>query len=165
MPPLSGVVARHHRGKRQFSGHGEQLPRAYSPTVSPRRARILLAVYLVALAALTLVPVLGPDVTALVVRLAHLLGASGAARTSALVDATTNVLLFVPAGLLLGAAVPRLRPVSVWLVCVAASVGIELAQALVVPGRHPSAVDVATNALGAALGVLLGTLLRRSVRS
>jgi VanZ family protein len=133
--------------------------------VPPRRARVLLVGYLVVLALLTLVPVLGPHVTELLVRLTHLLGASGTARTVRLVDAATNVVLFVPAGLLLRAALPRARPIAVWLVCVAVSAGTELAQALVVPGRDASPVDVATNALGAGLGVLLGAvLLHRSVR-
>lgn len=135
------------------------------PPVPPQPVRLLLVGYLVVLALLTIVPVLGPDVTEIVVLLTRTLGVGGSHRTVSVVDAVTNVLLFVPAGLLFQAAVPRFRPVHVWLLCVAGSAVIELAQALVVPGRDPSAVDVATNALGAALGVLLAQpLLRRSIR-
>lgn len=130
-----------------------------------RRASILLVAYLVVLAGLTLIPTVGPAVTGLVVRLAEAFGATGSVHTHEFVDAATNVALFVPAGLLLAAAAPRLPPVAVWLVCVSASVAIEAAQALVVPGRTASLTDVLTDALGAALGVLLAAVLRRRIPS
>lgn len=77
----------------------------------------------------------------------------------------TNVVLFVPAGLLLGAAFPRIRPVAVWLICLTASVAVEIAQGAVVPGREASMADVAANALGAAVGVLAAASLRRRAPS
>jgi VanZ family protein len=129
--------------------------------VRRHRARRLLTVYLLVLAALTLIPTLGPTVTDLVVHVAEALGATHSPRTAQFVDAATNAVLFVPAGLLLGAAVPRLPPVAVWLLCLAASGAIEVAQAFAVPGRTASLVDVAANGVGAALGVLLAAVLRR----
>ncbi|WP_299955866.1 VanZ family protein [uncultured Modestobacter sp.] len=72
-----------------------------------------------------------------------------------------NVLLFVPLGLLLCWALPRLHRRVVWLLCVAASVGIEVTQFLFLPDRYPSVVDVVTNSTGAAIGVGLHWLLTR----
>ncbi len=74
------------------------------------------------------------------------------------VERGANVLLFVPAGLLLCFALPRWRRFWVWVLCVAVSVGAELAQALL-PGRYPTTLDVLANAVGAAVGVVLAVLL------
>jgi VanZ family protein len=74
------------------------------------------------------------------------------------VERGANVLLFVPAGLLLCAALPRTPRALVWTLCVLASAGAELAQ-LVLPGRQTTVVDVVMNATGAALGILLHTAL------
>ncbi|WP_157943944.1 VanZ family protein [Blastococcus atacamensis] len=70
------------------------------------------------------------------------------------VERAANVLLFVPFGLLLCYALPRLSRILVWLLCVAASVAVEAAQFLL-PGRDATPVDVVTNGTGAAIGVLL----------
>jgi len=72
-----------------------------------------------------------------------------------------NVLLFVPLGLLLCWALPRLHRRGVWLLCVAASVGIEVTQFLFLPARYPSVVDIVTNSTGAAIGVGLHWLVTR----
>ena len=70
------------------------------------------------------------------------------------VERTANVLLFVPAGLLLCYAFPALSRWLVWAVWVAVSVSIEAAQ-VILPDRDASMIDVATNSCGAAIGVLL----------
>jgi hypothetical protein len=74
------------------------------------------------------------------------------------VERAANVLLFVPAGLLLCYLLPRTSRWLVWLICVAASIGVEAAQ-LLLPRRDASSVDVVTNSTGAALGVLLHAVL------
>jgi hypothetical protein len=78
----------------------------------------------------------------------------------AAVEMVANVLLFVPVALFLAAAAPRLPGVVVWLLCTAASAGVETAQ-LVLPGRQSSVRDVVLNSAGAAIGVLLHTLVSR----
>jgi glycopeptide antibiotics resistance protein len=84
--------------------------------------------------------------------------------TSGDVERASNVLLFAPAGLLLCYALPAVSRWFVWVLCVAVSGSIEAAQ-LVLPGRDPSAVDIVTNATGAAIGVLVHfTLTRRRGR-
>lgn len=72
-----------------------------------------------------------------------------------LIERVANVLLFLPFGLLLAAAIPRGRRGWAIAVCIAASVGIELVQLLFLPGRYPSLSDVLTNSLGGTLGVLI----------
>lgn len=80
------------------------------------------------------------------------------------VERTANVILFVPAGLLLCSALPRVPRWLVWILCVAVSACAELIQ-MVLPGREPTVIDVATNATGAAIGVLLhAALFRRTAR-
>ncbi len=76
------------------------------------------------------------------------------------VERAANVLLFVPAGLLLCYLLPRTGRWLVWLLCVAASVGVEAAQ-LALPGRDATPNDVLTNGLGAGIGVLLHAVLSR----
>ncbi|WP_052090814.1 VanZ family protein [Modestobacter caceresii] len=78
-----------------------------------------------------------------------------------LVERGSNVLLFVPLALLLCWSLPRWPRWAVWLTCVAGSVGIELVQALFLPARYPSLVDIGTNSTGAAIGVGLHWLLTR----
>ncbi|SOC47721.1 VanZ like family protein [Blastococcus aggregatus] len=76
------------------------------------------------------------------------------------VEMWANILLFVPVALLLAAAAPRLSGVLVWLICTAASAGVETVQ-LVLPGRESTVRDIVHNSAGAALGVLLHTLVSR----
>ena len=74
-------------------------------------------------------------------------------------DAVHNVLLFVPIGFL---AAWRLgRPWLVVAISAVLSVSIEVVQVSLVPDRDASALDVATNTTGAAIGVGL-TLLSRA---
>ena len=80
------------------------------------------------------------------------------------VERAANVLLFIPAGLLLCGLLPRTSRWVVWLVCLTVSVGVEAAQ-LLLPGRQSSPIDVVTNSTGGALGVLLHALLSRLHRS
>jgi glycopeptide antibiotics resistance protein len=76
------------------------------------------------------------------------------------IEMAANVLLFVPVALFLAGAVPRLPGVAVWLICTAASAGVETAQ-LILPGREPTVRDVVLNSAGAAIGVLVHALLSR----
>jgi glycopeptide antibiotics resistance protein len=76
------------------------------------------------------------------------------------VEMAANVLLFVPVALLLAGAAPRLPGALVWLVCTAASAGVETAQ-LVLPGRQSTVRDVVLNSVGAMIGVLLHALVSR----
>jgi glycopeptide antibiotics resistance protein len=80
------------------------------------------------------------------------------------VEAPANVLLFIPIGFLLCWGFPRFPALSVWSLCVLASVGIEFAQGAFLPDRTASLVDVVTNALGAGIGVLAYVLwVRRGI--
>lgn len=70
-----------------------------------------------------------------------------------------NIGLFVPLGALAAAALPRVPRSRLWLLLVLLSVGIEAFQYLVPTGRVANSADVVANGLGAALGLLLHTLL------
>ncbi|MGY1771894.1 VanZ family protein [Blastococcus sp. SYSU D00813] len=116
-----------------------------------RAARIALALYLLAGAAITL----GPTPAGLFGtgnRAARDL--TDGALSSAAIEAGANVLLFVPVGFLLCAAFPAVRRVWLWALCAAASASIELYQ-YAFPGRDASLRDLVMNSLGAALGVAL----------
>ena len=76
------------------------------------------------------------------------------------IERAANVALFVPVGFLLQAALPRLPGVLTWLLCTAASLGVEVVQ-LVLPDRQPTLRDVVLNSLGAALGVALHAFVVR----
>ncbi|MCZ2818888.1 VanZ family protein [Modestobacter sp. VKM Ac-2977] len=80
---------------------------------------------------------------------------------SPLVERGGNVLLFVPLALLLCWSLPRWPRWAVWLACVAGSAAVELSQALFLPARYPSLVDIGTNSTGAAIGVGLHWLITR----
>jgi MYXO-CTERM domain-containing protein len=74
------------------------------------------------------------------------------------VERAANVLVFIPLGLLLCYALPRVPRFLVWLLCVMLSLGVEAAQ-VALPGRRPTPIDVITNSTGAAIGVLLAMVL------
>ena len=69
-------------------------------------------------------------------------------------EALANVLLFVPLGALVAHLRPRWPGWQVVLALAVLSLAIEALQAIALAGRNPSPVDVVTNALGAALGVV-----------
>lgn len=77
-----------------------------------------------------------------------------------LIESGANVVLFIPLGLLLAL---HLRPGRAW---IAVAVGaltscvIELGQLLFLAARYATLEDVAANTTGAALGALIGSLLR-----
>jgi glycopeptide antibiotics resistance protein len=78
------------------------------------------------------------------------------------VEFVTNVLLFVPLSLL-GSAFRPGWGWAAWLAAgLACSILIESSQALFLPGRSPEPVDLVANTLGAGLGYLGATLLRRA---
>lgn len=79
-------------------------------------------------------------------------------------EALANVLLFVPIGFLLRLALPRAPSSLLLAVATAASLGIEVAQYVLLPEREPSLVDVLTNGGGTAIGLVLGVDVQRLVR-
>ncbi|MGY1855149.1 VanZ family protein [Modestobacter sp. SYSU DS0290] len=134
---------------------------ARTPGPGPRAARGLLAAYLALGAFVTLRPTPMGRFSGPITRAVR--NATGLSWPDAawLVERGGNVLLFVPLALLLCWSLPRVPRWAVWLGCVAGSVAIELSQALFLPARYPSLVDVLTNSTGAALGVGLHWLLTR----
>ena len=78
-------------------------------------------------------------------------------------EALANVLLFIPIGLLLRLALPRVLSSALLALATAGSLGIEVVQYLALPGRTPSLVDVLTNGGGAAIGLVLGVDAQRLV--
>jgi VanZ family protein len=78
--------------------------------------------------------------------------------TTSDVERTANVLLFIPAGLLLCYVLPRTSRWLIWTICVAVSVGVEAVQ-LPLSERDATPVDVVTNSAGAAIGVLLRAIV------
>jgi glycopeptide antibiotics resistance protein len=137
-----------------------QLPRPW--TVA---ARIALAGYLVLPALLTLAPVRPETGERFFTRalgwVVGLLTFGRAEISSEEVEVFANVLLLMPLGFLLVLALPRL-PLSLLLVGAALlSLCIEIVQFVVLPERMASLVDVLANSGGAAIGIVLGTDLRR----
>ncbi|WP_396349632.1 VanZ family protein [Geodermatophilus sp. DSM 44513] len=65
-----------------------------------------------------------------------------------------NLVLFIPFGFLVCASFPGSRQLRIVISCCAVSLVIEGAQ-LLLPGRHPSIVDVALNSAGVALGAFI----------
>ncbi|CAN5286984.1 hypothetical protein BH11ACT5_BH11ACT5_14560 [soil metagenome] len=118
---------------------------------------MLLGVYVVALAVIALSPVSpirGLD-------LSQELDAAGMGWvTYTQLESFANVVLFVPFGLLIALLVPTRWwwVVVVGLVLIAG--GIELGQALFLPGRVPSIDDVLANSTGGAIGVGIAGVIR-----
>lgn len=88
---------------------------------------------------------------------------SGEQLSEPVVEAIANALLFLPLGVLLPPALPRVPLTVLLAVPVLASLGLEVAQLLVVQGRQPDPVDVLANGAGGAVGLLLGADLVRLV--
>lgn len=128
------------------AGSGDQVP---SPTVRAA-ARVLLTIYAVTLTAIALWPVPVDS------------GASGFLRrvervlpmlTYSRVEFASNILLFVPLGLLLMLILRRrylILPIAI-----VVTVGIESAQGLLLDRRTPSMLDIIANTAGACLGMLI----------
>lgn len=130
-----------------------------------RIAGALMAAYVLLVAAIVFAPsasVPTSSVEWITLRLAAL-GAPGFVTTS-VVEFATNVLLFVPLGLLGW----FLRPTWTWLawtgIGFAASAVIELSQWLFLSARSATLVDVAANTLGALIGSLAAVGLRRALK-
>jgi hypothetical protein len=127
-----------------------------------RRHRVLLAILVVYLAALALiafwpVPVDSGARGSLGSLLALLRAHGWGWIDYSTVEASANVILFIPFGFLLGVLGGRGagRRLLMLGICIVSSVVIELGQALLLPARFASAGDIAANSLGAVVGVLL----------
>ena len=121
----------------------------------------LLAVYVIALAVIALSPVSpirGLD-------LSQELDAAGLGWvTYTQLESAANVALFVPLGLLIALLI---RTKWWWAVVVGLALlagGIELGQALFLPGRVPTLDDVLANTTGGVIGVALAALIRGAAR-
>jgi hypothetical protein len=127
-----------------------------SAAMSRGRALTALAGYIAALAAVTL-GASPAKVFEWALGLTHQVDALRSL-TKGDLERGANVLMFIPAGLLLCHLLARIPRVLVWVLCVLTSCGVEFAQT-VMPGRQPSLVDIATNSTGAAIGVLIHAIL------
>lgn len=128
------------------AGSGDQVP---SPTVRSV-ARVLLTIYAVTLTAIALWPVPVDS------------GASGFLRrvervlplmTYQRVEFASNIVLFIPLGLLLMLILRRrylILPIAI-----VVTVGIESAQGLLLDRRTPSMLDIIANTAGACIGMLI----------
>lgn len=121
--------------------------------MTPRRAGVLLAGYLVVVAVLAFSPLQRRLADGARSLLAETVPATWSGRGVG--EPLANVAFFVPLALLLCLALPRVHPLAVLVGCVLASVGIEVTQAVFLPARTPSVLDVAANSAGALLGVVL----------
>ncbi|MET4059053.1 glycopeptide antibiotics resistance protein [Arthrobacter sp. UYP6] len=70
------------------------------------------------------------------------------------VETIANVLMFVPFGVLAAAWLDKGRIWMAAVVGIAASCGIEAAQAMMLPNRFATIYDVTANSLGASLGCI-----------
>lgn len=75
-------------------------------------------------------------------------------------ESFANVMLFVPFGLLIALLVPTSWWWLVVLGLITVAGGIELGQALFLPGRVPSLDDVIANSTGGVAGVLIAAVIR-----
>lgn len=81
-----------------------------------------------------------------------------------------NILLFVPAGWLAANLLPQRKRWLVLLGAAVISMGVEMIQAVCLPERVPSPVDVLANTLGAVVGLIVAAItptqwLRRTGRA
>ncbi|WP_284983033.1 VanZ family protein [Arthrobacter sp. efr-133-TYG-118] len=77
------------------------------------------------------------------------------------VEASANVLLFAPAGLLLAFSLRRKRWWQLLALGAGVSGTIELGQLLFLPHRYSSVQDILMNTLGVGLGLVLAAVLKR----
>ena len=119
-------------------------------------ARILLALYLAALALVAFwpTPVDRPAAGRLQAALLalHRAGLPDLVNYS-FVEFASNILLFVPIGILAALAFPQFHRGRIVLAAFLASCGMELGQKLFLHDRFPSAMDIVANTAGAMLGL------------
>lgn len=84
--------------------------------------------------------------------------------TYGVVEFGANVVMFLPLGLLVALALPRWLLWFSPLLCASLSLTIELCQALLLPHRFASILDVAANTSGAILGTLVAIIIVKRVR-
>jgi glycopeptide antibiotics resistance protein len=119
--------------------------------------RILLAVYVVGLALVVFWPggvAHGLDLS----RQLRALGLSWVTYTQ--LESFANVVLFLPLGLLVALIIPTSRWWIIVVGLIFVSGSIELAQALFIPGRVASALDVLANVTGGLAGIAVAGLIR-----
>ncbi|MDN4645133.1 VanZ family protein [Arthrobacter sp. PsM3] len=130
---------------------------------NPRLPARLLAAYFAALALIGFwpTPVDAPAQSLLTKVLAklHAHGIPGWINYN-LVEASANVLLFIPVGFAAALALPSRRWWHISALGLLASACVELGQFLFLPHRVASLLDVATNTAGAVVGVILARALR-----
>ncbi|UZN04163.1 VanZ family protein [Cellulomonas sp. S1-8] len=117
------------------------------------RLRVLLAVYLAAVAVVTLRPAPPDDGTLGVVRtVVAWLVRSGAPVTFGGLEAVANVVMFVPFGVLVGLLLRR----PWWVVVLLGATTSALIETIQrwLPTRYPTLQDLVLNTLGAAVGVV-----------
>ena len=126
--------------------------------------RLLLALYLILLALIAFWPthVDRPFDGSLEAWLRILRGHGGPSWVDyAFVESASNVLLFIPFGLLIALILPVRRWWLAILIGFGTSCCIELAQLLVLSARTATMADVAANTLGAVIGVGVARVVRR----
>ena len=130
-------------------------------------ARVLLALYLAALAAVAFwpTPVDRPVAGRLQAALfaLHRAGLPDLINYS-FVEFASNILLFAPIGILAALAFPRFHRGRIVLAAFLASCGMELGQKLFLHDRFPSAMDIVANTAGAMLGLWVLGVVEEWVR-
>lgn len=80
-------------------------------------------------------------------------------------EALSNVILYVPMGILVSLLLARFRNPFVFLIPAAVSGVLEIAQGLFLSSRYCSFMDVLNNSIGGALGIVIALSIRRWMRS
>jgi glycopeptide antibiotics resistance protein len=125
--------------------------------LTPRRARLWLAVSLALALALTLAPVPADTRPPIVVPLTGIrLAFEQGGFTFGMLQVVGNLLLLAPVGVLLPRALRGVDLLHVLIAALVLSLAIELTQWWMDAGRQPDIDDVWLNTLGAALGWWLG---------
>jgi glycopeptide antibiotics resistance protein len=130
-------------------------------TASRWCAAVLLGLYSIVIARLTLVPASSDSrVFSLLDRI--MTRVSGGRLEWSQTEVLANVALFIPAGFLLAVILGRAWASA--LLCLLASAAIELAQQRYLPSRVPSIADVEHNGLGGLIGAIVAWPLAYWVR-
>ncbi len=90
-------------------------------------------------------------------------GSSGEDPAPGRVEAVLNAAMFVPLAALALLSFPRLRWPTVALLGFAASLSVEVVQAVLLNARSAQLVDVVANTVGTLIGAALGVAIRHSV--